>query len=69
MITDPEVAHIIALEEERQQYTLSMIPSENFFSPSVRTAVGSVMMHKYSEGNVKRRYYEGNKFIDQMEPK
>ena len=67
MITDPEVAHIIALEEERQQYTLSMIPSENFFSPSVRTAVGSVMMHKYSEGNVKRRYYEGNKFIDQME--
>ena len=67
MIQDPEVAHIIALEEERQQNTLSMIPSENFFSPSVRTAVGSVMMHKYSEGNVKRRYYEGNEFIDQME--
>ncbi len=67
MIQDPQVAEIIAREEQKQQDKLSMIPSENLFSPSVRAAVGSVMMHKYSEGNIKRRYYEGNEFIDQME--
>ena len=65
--TDPEVSNIIKAEEDKQQHKLSMIPSENFFPKSVRQAVGSVMMHKYSEGNVKRRYYEGNEFIDQME--
>ena len=64
---DPEVAEIIIQEEKRQQNKLSMIPSENFFSKAVREATGSVLAHKYAEGNIGRRYYEGNKFIDQLE--
>ncbi|MCH8748822.1 serine hydroxymethyltransferase [Patescibacteria group bacterium] len=65
--TDPDVAAIIGREEERQQSTLSLIPSENFFSPAVREAVGSVMSHKYSEGNIGKRYYEGNEQVDELE--
>lgn len=65
--TDPAVAKIIRQEEVRQQNTLSMIPSENFFSPSVREAVGSVFMHKYAEGNIGARYYEGNANVDELE--
>jgi glycine hydroxymethyltransferase len=65
--TDPAVAKIIAQEETRQQDKLSMIPSENFFSASVREAVGSVFMHKYAEGNIGARYYEGNEHVDELE--
>lgn len=65
--TDREVFNIIKEEEEKQQFKLSMIPSENFFSKSVREAVGCVMMHKYSEGNIDKRYYEGNYHIDSLE--
>lgn len=65
--TDTAVFKIIQQEEKRQQETLSMIPSENWFSPSVREAVGSVLSHKYAEGNVGERYYEGNEFIDALE--
>ncbi|MBT4935327.1 serine hydroxymethyltransferase [Candidatus Woesearchaeota archaeon] len=65
--TDPEVHTIIAQEQQRQQLKLSLIPSENFFSASVREAVGSVFMHKYAEGNIKKRYYEGNVFVDKLE--
>lgn len=65
--SDPEVYEIIQKEEERQQYKLSMVPSENFFSAAVREAVGSVMSHKYSEGNIGNRYYGGCEFIDQLE--
>ncbi len=65
--TDPEVYNLIRAEETRQQRQLSLIPSENFFSPAVREAVGSVFAHKYSEGNVGQRYYEGNQYIDELE--
>jgi glycine hydroxymethyltransferase len=65
--TDPEVAKIIRKEEYRQQSVLSLIASENFFSPSVREAVGSVFSHKYSEGNIGGRYYEGNENVDELE--
>ncbi len=65
--SDKEVFTIVRAEEKRQQEQLSMIPSENFFSPSVREAVGSVFSHKYSEGNVGHRYYEGNEHIDELE--
>ena len=64
--TDPQVNKLIIEEKKRQNEKLSMIPSENFFSSSVREAVGSVFMHKYAEGNVGKRYYEGNQFIDQL---
>ena len=65
--TDKQVFRIITNEEMRQQETLSMIPSENWFSVSVREAVGSVMSHKYAEGNIGSRYYEGNQYIDELE--
>lgn len=65
--SDPAVYAIIKQEEQRQQTKLSLIPSENFFSPAVREAVGSVFSHKYSEGNIGQRYYEGNDFVDALE--
>ncbi len=65
--SDPEVFNIIKKEELRQQDQLSMIASENFFSEAVREAVGSVFMHKYSEGNIGQRYYQGNINVDELE--
>lgn len=64
---DPEVYKILQAEEEKQQYKLSMIASENFTSKAVREAVGSVLMNKYSEGQVGKRFYEGNYNIDDLE--
>jgi glycine hydroxymethyltransferase len=65
--SDSAVYKLVKQEEKRQQEQLSMIPSENFFSPAVREAVGSVFSHKYSEGNVGHRYYEGNEQVDALE--
>lgn len=64
---DPLIANLIQAEEKRQLNQINLIPSENFTSRSAREAVGSVLMHKYSEGNIGKRYYEGNNFIDQIE--
>lgn len=65
--SDAELNNLVKVECKRQDEKLSLIPSENFFSTSVREAVGSPLMHKYSEGNVGKRYYEGNQIIDQIE--
>jgi glycine hydroxymethyltransferase len=64
---DPEVANLIAAELDRQQRTLQLIASENFTSPAVLEATGSVLTNKYSEGYPHRRYYGGNRVIDEVE--
>jgi glycine hydroxymethyltransferase len=64
---DPEVADLVGQELERQQSTLQLIASENFTSPAVMAATGSVLTNKYSEGYPGRRYYGGNRVIDEVE--
>jgi glycine hydroxymethyltransferase len=65
--TDPEVAELIRRETERQNTTIQLIASENFASLAVLAAQGSVLSNKYSEGYPKRRWYGGNRVIDQVE--
>lgn len=65
--TDPQIAKLIQEEELRQQNTLQMIPSENHTSVAVREALATVLVNKYSEGYPKKRYYQGNKIIDEVE--
>ena len=67
LATDPEVADLIHQELERQQTTLQLIASENFTSPAVLAASGSVLTNKYSEGYPGKRYYGGNQVIDAVE--
>ncbi len=64
---DPEVAAAIAREEDRQRNNIELIASENFTSPAVRFAAGSVMTHKYAEGYPGKRYYGGCEYVDQAE--
>ncbi|MEI6506213.1 MAG: serine hydroxymethyltransferase [Planctomycetota bacterium] len=64
---DPEVWSAIAAEQVRQQEGLEMIASENFTSPAVMQAVGSVLTNKYAEGYPGHRYYGGCEFVDKVE--
>ena len=61
---DPEIAQSIKDETERENNTLEMIASENFVSPEVQEAQGSVMTNKYAEGYPGKRYYGGCEFVD-----
>src|ERR1700743_3304602 len=67
LASDPQVAGLIHQELERQQTTLQLIASENFTSPAVLAASGSVLTNKYAEGYPGRRYYGGNQVIDEVE--
>ncbi|OGF71879.1 serine hydroxymethyltransferase [Candidatus Giovannonibacteria bacterium RIFCSPHIGHO2_02_43_13] len=64
---DKKIARLIKLEEKRQQETLDMIASENHASDDVLEANGSRLTDKYSEGYPGKRYYPGNKYIDEVE--
>lgn len=65
--SDPKVKEIIENELERQKNELNMIPSENYSSKAVLAASGSVLMNKYAEGYPRKRYYQGNRFVDEIE--
>ena len=64
---DTEVFDLIEKERVRQNNGLQLIASENFTSPAVMCATGSVLTNKYSEGYPGRRYYGGNEFVDGVE--
>jgi glycine hydroxymethyltransferase len=64
---DAELFSLIEAEEQRQNTTLQLIASENFTSPAVLRATGSVLTNKYAEGYPGKRYYGGNMVIDEVE--
>jgi glycine hydroxymethyltransferase len=64
---DPEVWAAVAAERRRQQQGLEMIASENYTSPAVLAAQGSVLTNKYAEGYPGRRYYGGCEYVDVVE--
>jgi glycine hydroxymethyltransferase len=64
---DPQIAGLIRKDLERQNTHIHLIASENFASPAVMAATGSVFTNKYAEGYPGRRYYEGCQVVDEME--
>jgi glycine hydroxymethyltransferase len=64
---DPELFRLIKQEEQYEVDTVRLIPSENYTSRAVMEATGSVLANKYSEGYPGRRYYEGQRNVDQIE--
>ena len=66
-VTDPEIADVIYAEAARQEAHLELIASENFVSPAVLAAMGSVLTNKYAEGYPGHRYYGGCVHVDVAE--
>ncbi len=64
---DKAVWDIIKKEEDRQEYGIELIASENFVSKAVMEAAGSVLTNKYAEGYPGKRYYGGCQFVDEVE--
>ena len=64
---DPSIAGLIRKDLERQNSHIHLIASENFASPAVMAASGSIFTNKYAEGYPGRRYYEGCQVVDEME--
>ena len=62
-----KIFDLIKKEEKRQKEEIGLIPSENNVSPEVASVLSSVLSNKYSEGYPGRRYYEGNRYIDEIE--
>ncbi|MHB1346303.1 MAG: serine hydroxymethyltransferase [Candidatus Humimicrobiaceae bacterium] len=65
--SDKEVEDIIKKEIDRQNQNITLIASENYASPAVLDAMGSVFTNKYAEGYPYHRYYEGCEFVDEIE--
>src|SRR3954470_17628720 len=65
--TDPAVARLVEDEARRQHDSIRLIASENYASRAVIEATGTVLTNKYSEGYPGRRYYEGQRYVDQIE--
>lgn len=66
-VCDPEIAAAIGEELGRQRNKIELIASENFVSPAVMEAMGSVLTNKYAEGYPGRRYYGGCEYVDKVE--
>ena len=64
---DPEIGAMMSRELGRQQDGLELIASENFASPAVIAAMGSILTNKYAEGLPGKRYYGGCEFVDELE--
>ena len=64
---DKEVADLISKEKDRQENGLELIASENYASPAVLEAQGSILTNKYAEGQPRKRYYGGCEFVDHIE--
>lgn len=67
LLSDPAIGEVVYLESLRQLQKLELIASENFISPAVRQAQGSVLTHKYAEGYPGKRYYGGCEYVDMAE--
>lgn len=67
MDRDDQIFDLIAAERERQTHGIELIASENFTSPQVMEAAGSVLTNKYAEGYPGKRYYGGCEIVDQVE--
>ena len=64
---DPQISQMMARELHRQEYGLELIASENFASPAVMAAMGSILTNKYAEGLPGKRYYGGCHVVDELE--
>lgn len=64
---DPEIYQVLQSEIDRQTSKLELIASENFVSPAILEATGSVLTNKYAEGYPGKRYYGGCEFVDMAE--
>lgn len=64
---DPEISAAIGEELGRQRNKIELIASENFVSPAVMEAMGTVLTNKYAEGYPGHRYYGGCEYVDKVE--
>jgi glycine hydroxymethyltransferase len=66
-VRDSQIFDLIERERHRQEYGIELIASENFVSPQVMQAMGSVLTNKYAEGLPGKRYYGGCEIVDEVE--
>ena len=66
-VVDPEIDGIIHEELNRQRNKIELIASENFVTPAVMEAMGTILTNKYAEGYPGHRYYGGCEYVDKVE--